>query len=132
VAVSSAETEASTSTNINHICSIRKNLTSVESSSTSTSSPLLMHDEIKRISSSDPLQNASTLVVQSNNTGQGGISIFRGYYFCHPNLSAIFFCQVLFPKYETTHVTLLDMNYEDTVFYCSICFFYEFFNKIRI
>ncbi|WJX91544.1 hypothetical protein P8452_73304 [Trifolium repens] len=78
VAVSSAETEASTSTNINHICSIRKNLTSVESSSTSTSSPLLMHDEIKRISSSDPLQNASTLVVQSNNTGQGGISIFRG------------------------------------------------------
>ncbi|CAJ2665097.1 unnamed protein product [Trifolium pratense] len=78
VAVSSAETEASTSTNINHICSNRKNLTSVESSSTSTSSPLVMHDEITRISSSDPLQNASTLVVQSNNTGQGGISIFRG------------------------------------------------------
>jgi len=79
VAVSSSDTEASSSTDINHICPKINNLTSVESSSTSTSAPLLMHDENTSISTRDPLQNSSTLVA-TNNTGQGGISIFRRYY----------------------------------------------------
>lgn len=73
---SSTETEASSSTDTNHICSNINNLTSVESSSTSTSAALRMYDENTRISTRDPLLNSSTLVA-TNNTGQGGISIFR-------------------------------------------------------
>ncbi|CAK8559996.1 unnamed protein product [Lathyrus sativus] len=78
VAFSSPETEASSSTDINHINSNGKNLTSIESSCTSTSTPLLTHGENTRISGRDPLQNASTsTLVESNNTGRSGISIFR-------------------------------------------------------
>ncbi|KAL5061435.1 hypothetical protein RYX36_023172 [Vicia faba] len=79
VTFSSAETETSSSTNINHIYSNGKNLTSIESSYTSTSTPLLTHEEKTRISSPDSSQNASTsTLVASNNTGRSGISIFQG------------------------------------------------------
>ncbi|XP_027192733.1 uncharacterized protein [Cicer arietinum] len=77
VAFSSKETEPSSSTEIDPISSNRDNLTSVESSTTSTSVPLPMHEEITRITIGDPLQNSSALV-ESNNTGQSGISIFQG------------------------------------------------------
>ncbi|XP_061338846.1 uncharacterized protein LOC133285606 [Gastrolobium bilobum] len=73
----SAEPEASSSTEINHITSNRNHVTSVESSNAATFAPPHIHDEITRTSGEDPLQNASALV-ESNNTGQSGISIFQG------------------------------------------------------
>ncbi|TKY68964.1 O-acyltransferase protein [Spatholobus suberectus] len=72
----SAETDTSSSTEIDHISSNRIHLTSVESSIASTSAPPHMHDEITRTSGGDLLQNSNALV-ESNRTGQSGISIFQ-------------------------------------------------------
>lgn len=76
VTFASAEAETSSSTEIDHISSNRNHLTSVESSNTSTSASAHVHDEITITAGGDPLQNASALV-ESNNTGQSGISIFK-------------------------------------------------------
>ncbi|KAK7350390.1 hypothetical protein VNO77_08973 [Canavalia gladiata] len=72
----SAETEASSSTGIDHIPSSRYHLTSVESSNTATSTSTHIRDEITGTSGEHLLQNSSALV-ESNRTGQSGISIFQ-------------------------------------------------------
>ncbi|KAL3009820.1 hypothetical protein AAZX31_07G104400 [Glycine max] len=66
----SSETNASSSTEIEHIASNRTHLTCVESSSASTSAPPHMHDEITGSSGSSAL-------IESNRTGQSGISILQ-------------------------------------------------------
>ncbi|KAG5043149.1 hypothetical protein JHK87_007064 [Glycine soja] len=66
----SGDTDASSSTEIEHIPSNRIHLTSVESSNASTSAPPHMHDEITRSSGSSAL-------IESNRTGQSRISIFQ-------------------------------------------------------
>ena len=68
----SGDTDASSSTEIEHIPSNRIHLTSVESSNASTSAPPHMHDEITRSSGSSAL-------IESNRTGQSRISIFQRY-----------------------------------------------------
>ncbi|KAK7287005.1 hypothetical protein RJT34_22404 [Clitoria ternatea] len=72
---SSAEKETSSS-EIDHISSNRNHLTSIESSSTATSAAPHMNGEITRTSGGDLLQN-STALVESNHTGQSGISMFQ-------------------------------------------------------
>ncbi|XP_020204383.1 uncharacterized protein LOC109789762 [Cajanus cajan] len=72
VEFSSAETDASSSTEIERI----PLLTNVESSSAASSSATHMHDEITRTSGGNLSQNSSALV-ESNRTGQSGISIFQ-------------------------------------------------------
>ncbi|RDX87286.1 hypothetical protein CR513_31262, partial [Mucuna pruriens] len=64
----SAETDASSSTEIDHISSNRIHLTSVGSSNTATTAPPHTHDEIT---------STSSALVESNRTGQSGISIFQ-------------------------------------------------------
>lgn len=63
-----AETDASSSTEIDHI----------ESSNASTSTRPHMQDEITSTSGGVLLQNSSALV-ESNRTGQSGISMFQRY-----------------------------------------------------
>ena len=74
----SAETDASSSTEIDHIPSNRIHLTSVESSNTSTFARPHLQDEITSTSGGVLLQNSSALV-ESNRTGQSGISMFQRY-----------------------------------------------------
>ncbi|XP_014515061.1 uncharacterized protein LOC106772932 [Vigna radiata var. radiata] len=71
-----AEIGASSSTEIDNIPSNRMHLTSVESSKASTSTCPHTQDEITSTSGGVPLQNSSALV-ESNRTGQSGISMFQ-------------------------------------------------------
>lgn len=75
-----AEIGASSSTEIDNIPSNRMHLTSVESSKASTSTCPHTQDEITSTSGGVPLQNSSALV-ESNRTGQSGISMFQRYSF---------------------------------------------------
>lgn len=78
VSFPSGDTEASSSTEICQTSSDRNHLAIAKSSNTATSAPLNAHDEIIRTSGGDPSQNASALV-ESNHSGQTGISIFQRY-----------------------------------------------------
>lgn len=120
VAFSSAETEASSSTEIDHISSSRNHLTSIELSNTSTSTLPRMLGQITRASSGDPLQNASALV-ESNDTGQIGVSIFQGYYLS--SQSKCIFCFLDKPS-KTSFVKIKRQNCYNVSFlsiYHSIC-----------